>query len=130
MLVSMGRRRGFGDAIDDDLAGPDSALVASTNKTESSGITLTDSLLTPAWASGASSAPPINAANSTPASSSWADVGKQLVAGITSGLFRPTTPLYKPSTLGATSGISTGAIVAGVAALGVVGFLIMRRREA
>ena len=121
----MPRRRGFGDAIDDILAGKSDGLT----QTPTPG---PDSLLTPSWASSSSSAPPVRPTQgNNPSSWSWGDLAKNLVAGIVQGVSRPATPAVKPTALlgGSSSSSMLPLVLGGAAALGVLVF-IMRRREA
>lgn len=122
MLVSLGRRRGLGDDLEDSLAGPDS------NALQSAPPQLVDfQLRQPTWASSSTSAAPVAAAGSNnPSSWSWGDLAKNLVQGVVQGVTRPTA-IAQPSMLSSsTGGVSTGVIVAGVAALALVGFLVLR----
>lgn len=122
MLVSLGRRRGLGDDLEDALAGPDS------NALQTAPPQIVDfQLKQPTWVSSSTSAAPVATTGSNdPSSWSWGDLAKNLVQGVVQGVTRPTT-LARPSALtSSTGGLSTGVIVAGLAALGLVGFLVLR----
>jgi hypothetical protein len=123
MLVSMPRRRGFGDAVDDILAGNDSDGLVTKPPV------LSDSLITPTWASSTSSAPPVTPTQGNNSSSwSWGDLAKNLVAGTIQGITKPIAP--KPTTiLGSSSGSTLPLLIGGAAAVGLV-VLLLRRREA
>lgn len=111
----------MGDDIEDALAGRDSNGLVSHGT-----ITDDNALMVPSWGTSSSSAAPVQGTGGT-----WADIGKTAVAGIVQGLFRPLsigTP--RPAVASASSGISTGMIVAGVAGVGLLGFLLMRGRSA
>jgi hypothetical protein len=121
MLVSMPRRRGFGDAVDDILAGKDGDGLVSNPVPVAS-----DSLLTPTWASSATSAPPPTPTQGNNPQS-WTTVGQNLVLGIFGGLTKPTTPV-KPLMLGTSSSSTVPLLIGGVAVVGLVA-LLMRRRS-
>lgn len=123
MIVSMPRRRGrsMGDTIDDNIGGDD---VQFSDR---------DTLApTPSWATSASSAGPVAPAASTNSDTGWTGVASQLLTGVVRGLLpgssapKPTNVLAAPSS----SSISPVVIVGGVAAVGLVAFLLLRRRAA
>lgn len=128
MLVSLGRRRGLGDDLD-SLFDPGSYLNTQFDLADSNSAGLT----TPTWTSSSTAAPPLSAAQTSQGNNSsswsWGDLAKNFVQGVVQGVTKPTpqTSMLMPSS---SSGISTGVIVAGVAALGLVGFLVMRRQSA
>lgn len=120
MIVSLGRRRagrGIGDAVDAALAGDDGAAVASAN-------TGTDVWSVLAGSTAAAPPPPAQSSSS----SSWSSILQPLVAGLVQGVTSPFAPKRPPAPV--SSGLSTGVIVAGVAGVALVGFLLLRRREA
>lgn len=118
-----GRGRGLGDDIEDALAGKDSDGLLSNPVPVA-----TDGLLTPTWASSSTSAAPVAVSQgNTPSAWSWSGFATSLVQGVTKGLTMPKTPT---TLLPASSGVSTGLVLAGVGGLVVVGLLLMRKRDA
>lgn len=123
MIVSMPRRRGrsMGDTIDDVIGGDD--VQFSDRNTLSP---------TPSWATSASSAPPVAPPAGTNGDTGWSGVASQLLTGVVRGLLPGSTP--RPAAIvpakAAASSISPAVIVGGVAVVGVVAFVLLRRRAA
>lgn len=117
----MPRRRGFGDAVDDILAGKDGDGLVSNPVPVAS-----DNLLVPSFVTSVPSVPPPTPTQGNNAQS-WTTVGQNLVLGLFGGLTKPVPP--KPMTmLGSSSSSTVPIIIGGVAVVGLA-VLLMRRRS-
>lgn len=130
-------RRAMGDWLDEDLSGSDSAGLQTSNTVQ-----MSDQLATPSWASGQSSMPPTITTASTlgvpTGGGFWSDLGKSFaVSGVSDVAAAINRALgATPGSLAAqraaaaarpSSGPSTALVLGGVAALVVVGALVLRR---
>lgn len=124
MIVAIPRRnQSIGDDIEDSLQTPTSSLIAPSTSAGS------DSLMTPAWASSASSAPPVTPAQSG-SSFDWGSIIKPFTQGLASGIFGSKTPAPRPVPMASSSSGSTALVVGGVALAGVLAVVLLRRSSA
>ncbi len=119
----------MGDAVDDVLAGTDADGLMSAPAISSS--SSDSALAVPSWGTSSTSAPPINVSQGN-ASTAWGNFASTFASGLLKSFVPGLAP--KPaavSHVGApSSGPSTALIVGGVAGVGVLAYLLLRRRSA
>lgn len=121
--------RGMGDAVEDYLAG-DSNPSLSYRPPDLSPLAANSLAPAPSWATSSSAEPPASTLRDTSGGSGflWNDLAKTVTGTVLQTLLgKPSLPTPAPTYSSSSSGISPVLVVGGLAAVGVVGYLLMRR---